>query len=323
VKNFKNGTLYLIIFLTSVDAFAGAGSRLLSTALREEEVSWTMERLSNLSSRGLRSYEEFYAYAKANPLRAGFKKIVAQGANHDLQVIELETVNGKSIGKLQQSEIQSNNLVRTAVRIPETTLVPDEVTIEKAYRIGIDTALEPKTVKRTFKKGSPEQFEIEYDVAVAQIPGDSSGNNYGIVARSRVLSHNNDVTAKAYLPLLENGSVLEMRKIEVNYQDFSAKPWIQQRGQFVLPAEIKGNVIEVEIDSSASRLKFKTTEGIEYEYAIERNPENPEELSFRQVGFSRLADGARSLLAEVKINSGRQSATGAVRGMEVVTDVSK
>lgn len=334
----KHSVTTIIALVLASNVFAGPKSSLLTTGLNPE-LAWGSAYLTKLNRTALGEFQNFRSYArnvqmnvideakKGAKTDAEFDKaykasdglVSYMGRDHQLDVLEPKTTSeGFNTALLQQMELDSTGkMSRSAFEIPSTHEKPTSIQFTSPGRSGGGGVNEIVEVKRTYDMpNSNEKLELNNLMVAKQL---KDGITYGMVLSTEVTNGNNVVRAS----ILSN--VIDTREINVWYRiknpnDFR-KDLYDASAHFVLPQEVKGEVVQVNINAIGTRLTFKTTEGFEYVYSIQKdgtkdpNAYNP--FIFKQISKVKMPGGTKSILASVKIYPGRTSSKTPVRGMEV------
>ncbi len=271
-----------------------------------------------------RSYADYQAAQKAaREASDGLSSYL--GRDSELTVLTPKIgADGKNTALLQQMEIGSTGkMSRSGFEIPSTHEKPISISLTSSGSGGGGGVNEIVAVKRIFDMPNTAdgKLVVKNEMLAKQL---QDGKTYGMVLSTEVTTGNNVVRAS----IISNR--IDTREINVWYTTRNPNDYrndlYHAAAHFKLPDEIKGEVVSVNINASGTRLSFRTTEGTEYLYSIQKDAKkdsgsyNP--FIFTQISKTNLSGGANSLLASVKIYEGkvirgRTSTKEPVRGMIV------
>lgn len=268
------------------------------------------------------TYEErLKAAAKASK---GLTSNMAVDDNLTVLNPKMISADGRNTAWLEQMQIDSSgNMSKSGFEILSTHEQPTSISLTQRYNGGGGGVNEIVAVKRTFDMPNSADGELimKNEMLAKEL---RDGNVYAMTLRTEVTTGDNVVEAS----IVKN--YIDTREISVSFTTKNPNDYINDlyyaSGNFKLPDEIKGEVVSVNINSTGTRLTFRTTEGIEYRYSVQKDPSKKtspyDSLTFSQISKTEVPGGKKSLLAKVKIYKGktiraRTDAKEPVRGMEV------
>ncbi|MGZ3775766.1 MAG: hypothetical protein ACXVCN_18770 [Bdellovibrio sp.] len=337
----KHRIITVLVIATASNVFAGPRASLLTTGV-QTELALGSAPLAKLTPSALAEFQNFRSYARQvqndvveeakssartrSEYEAAFTAsnglVSYMGKDRYLEVLEPKIKNdGNNTALLQQMEVDHNGkMSRSAFEIPPTFEKPTSIKLVDSGRSGGNAVNEIVAVNRTYDMPSSDgKLELKNLMVAKQL---EDGKTYAMVLTTEVTTGDNVVRAS----ILSN--VIDTREIDVWYRIKNPhdlrKDLYDASAHFKLPDEIKGEVVQVNINALGTRLTFRTTEGFEYVYAIQKDSKkDPKEYNpfiFKQISRTKIPGGANSMLASFKIYPGRASANKPVRGMEVESE---
>ncbi len=322
------GVAILVLSMTT-NVLAGPRVNLLATGLGPGV-------FGKMSSAAIKEFESLRSYARLTKEQAFYypevgstteaRVAASHGAtssmsiDHKLNVLADSTnAEGRNTAILQQMAIDdTGKMTRSAFEIPATSELPTTISLTNSFYSGGGGANEIVSVKRTFAMPNSHdgKLELKNEMHAKQL---ADGNTYATVLRTSVRTGDSEVVASI------NGNGIQARQIDISFRTNNPNdyriPLYNASGHFQLPDQIKGQLVQVNINVIGNRLTFRTTEGIEYVYSIEKDTMKDQrsynQFIFTQVSKTKMPGGVKSMLAQVKIYPARASAREPVRGMEV------
>jgi hypothetical protein len=269
-----------------------------------------------LENRTMTADTPYDNFSAAHKISDGY--LTGLDRDSELAVLAPTENQGRNGGLLQQMEIsnKSGKMIRTGFEIPSTHEKPESTEISWANigrSDGINSAV---SVKRTYDLPNlrGEKVTLENNMTVRRL---DDGKEYATSLNTRVTVKNGERTES--IVEVMNGPA--PRQISVTYKEHEEWGADHADADFKLPDEIKGQVVQVDANTNGSRITFRTTEGMEYVYAVQKariqDPKSKTQYVFSQVSKTKIPGGVKSMLAKVKVFEGRQTVAKSAKGLDV------